>query len=222
MRSIVATPSVLAGITCIFVTGVTTQSPLTALPLALSPDSEFNFQLLINLGSIPYAAGNILSAARVIKPGSFESFNTTFYELAAETQALAEGYGSRNPVNPQDTYFAASAYWRSADFFLHANWSDPLINSYWVGQTECFNKAIAALPVPGIRVTLPSDGFDTIGIYYAVDTSETKRPTMIIVQGYDAAQEDSYMQIGAAAVARGWNVLTGKDPYKSLSVSARP
>ena len=35
---------------------------------------------------------------------------------------------------------------------------------------------------------------------------------MIIVQGYDAAQEDSYMQLGASAVQRGWNVLVVEGP----------
>jgi dienelactone hydrolase len=194
------------------VEAATQKAALASLPLALSPDPEFNFQLLINIGQIPFAAGDILAAASVLEPNNFYSFNTTFAELANSTYAAAEKAAVPNPVNGRNTYFAASNYYRSADFFLHGNWSDPLIDEYWIGQTNAFNKAIASLPVPGQRVTLPADGFDTIGIYYAVDNSTKKSPTLIIIQGYDAAQEDSYMQIGASAIQRGWNVLTIEGP----------
>lgn len=190
----------------------TQKAALASLPLALSPDPEFNFQLLISLGQLPYAAGDILAAAAVLVPNSFYSFNTTFAVLANATYAAAEVASVANPVNGQNTYFAASNYYRSADFFLHGNWSDPLIDEYWTGQTLAFNKAIASLPVPGQRITLPADGFDTIGTFYVVENSTTKRRTLVIIQGYDAAQEDSYMQMGASAIQRGWNVLTIEGP----------
>ncbi|KAI1611856.1 Alpha/Beta hydrolase protein [Exophiala viscosa] len=190
----------------------TQKAALASLPLALSPDPEFNFQLLISLGSLPYAAGDILAAAAVLVQNSFYSFNTTFAVLANATYAAAEKAAVPNPVNARNTYFAASNYYRSADFFLHGNWSDPLIFEYWTGQTLAFNKAIASLPVPGRRITLPADGFETVGTYFAVDNSTTKRRTLVIIQGYDAAQEDSYMQMGASAIQRGWNVLTIEGP----------
>ena len=213
MHLSVALASALAGAICTSrVEAAIQKAALASLPLALSPDPEFNFQLLISLGQIPFAAGDILAAASVLEPNNFYSFNTTFAVLANSTYAAAEKAAVPNPVNGQNTYFAASNYYRSADFFLHGNWSDPLIDEYWIGQTNAFNKAIASLPVPGKRVTLPADGFDTIGIYYAVDHSTKKRPTLIIIQGYDAAQEDSYMQMGASAIQRGWNVLTIEGP----------
>lgn len=216
MRFSLASPPVLASVCCALFSTASTQavkSPLAALPLPISPDPSFNFQMLISLGSIPYSAGDVLAAARLIEPNNFYSFNSTFYELAVGKMAAASAAAAaQSPVNAQNTYFAASNYFRSADFYLHGNWSDPLIDSYWVNQTECFNKAIATLPVPGKRVTLTSDGFNTIGIYFAPNKLPQKRPTLIIVQGYDAAQEDSYMQMGAAAVQRGWNVLTLEGP----------
>jgi hypothetical protein len=169
--------------------------------------------MFISIGSIPNSAADILAAVCVIGPGSFYSFNTTFYELAVGKMTVAEKAAvAHSPVNAQNTYFAALNYFRSADFYLHCNWSDPLIDVYWVNQTEYFNKAITTLPVPGKRVALPSDGFNTVRIYFAPNKLPKKRPTLIIVQGYDTAQEDSYMQVRAAAVQRGWNVLTLEGP----------
>jgi hypothetical protein len=173
------------------------QTPLDALPLPLSKDDSFNFQLLLGLSFARYSAGDpaeILAAAQVIQPGSFHSFNSTFYKLANNSQHIADtSSGSRaKRLNTRDTYFAASSYWRSADFYNHGNWSDPLIETYWKHQTYCFNKAMSTLPIPGQRVTIPADGFDAIGIFYGqANNSTTKRPTLLIGNGYDGAQEDS-------------------------------
>ncbi len=93
-------------------------------------------------------------------------------------------------MNARETYFAAASYYRAADFYLHGNWSDPRINVFWDLQTECYNKAIASLPTPGQRMTIPAQGFDIPVIFYAADQSSAnvKRKTIIMGNGYDAAQ----------------------------------
>jgi hypothetical protein len=63
--------------------------------------------------------------------------------------------------------FRASTYFRSADFYLHGDWSDSRINSLWVQQAAAFNTAMSLLPVPGKRATLKGEGFDIPTIYYA-------------------------------------------------------
>ena len=191
-----------------------TESPLGSLPLPLSNDESFNFQLLILLGLAHYAAADaadVLAAANVIRVGNFTSYNTTFYTLANYSQTAAD-QALGNRVNARDSYFAAASYYRNADFYLHGNWSDPLIDWYWAEQRACFDKAIAALPMPGARVTIPAQGFDTVGIFFAVDNSTTKRPTLLLGNGYDAAQEDSFHQMGIAALERGWNVMVYEGP----------
>jgi cephalosporin-C deacetylase-like acetyl esterase len=115
-------------------------------------------------------------------------------------------------MTAQDNYFLCANYYRQADFYLHANWSDPLINWYWKKQTSCFNNAIATLPVPGERVTIPADGFSTIGIFCKPDNSSTPRPTILVGNGYDAAQEDSLHSSGFAFLEKGWNVMTYEGP----------
>lgn len=70
-------------------------------------------------------------------------------------------------------------------------------------QTACFDKALALLPVPGWCVTLKGDGFDIPAIFYAVDPpnsrEHTKRPTLIVCNGYDGSQEEMLHVTGLAA-----------------------
>ena len=167
-------------------------SVLDAGPYTFIDDDQFNFFFLSKLATVRNRGGllpDYLSAAQFIEPLNMTSFNMTFYQLAERTRQIAES--TADPVSAQDYYFAAANYYRAADFYLHANWTDPHIMSYFDLQTTCFNNAIAGLPAPGQRVTIPADGFDTIGIFYAVDNSSQARPTILIGNGYDGWQEDT-------------------------------
>jgi pimeloyl-ACP methyl ester carboxylesterase len=187
--------------------------------LQLSTDSEFNFQFLIALGNAITGGsdiGPVLGAAKNIKAGDFASYSEEFYSLANYTKAQAESLDNAyDPVNVRETWFSTAHYFRRADFFLHGNWSNPLINSLWAEQTSAFNKAIAALPIPGKRVRIPATkgNFTVEAIWYAASEKEDRPlPTLIIGNGFDAAQEDSYHYFVAAALARGWNCITYEGP----------
>lgn len=192
--------------------------------LPLSSDDSYNFQNLVALGTAPYRGSDIaevLKAASVIVPGDYESFSSAFCALADQTKSAAEDpYNARNPVNVRDTYFAASTYYRNADFYLHGNWSDPRINDYWDKSLDCFEKANAALRIPGVSMQFPASGGENFTIearYFAVDKPVTgkapvKRPTIILCNGYDGSQEDMYHNVGVAALERGFNVITYEGP----------
>lgn len=143
MRFSIACPSTLASLCCVmfYIPQLKRQkrrwppSPSQSAPVKLSTS-----RCSSPSARSPYSAADVLAAARVIESGSFYSFNSTFYELAVGKMAVAEkAVVARNPVSEQKTYFAASNYFRCADFYLHGNWSDPLIDVSWVNQTECFN-----------------------------------------------------------------------------------
>jgi hypothetical protein len=187
--------------------------------LQLSTDSAFNFQFLIALGNALTGGSDItpvLGAAKNIKAGNFTSYSEQFYMLANYTKAQAESpENAYDPVNVRDTWFSASHYFRRADFYLHRNWSNPLITSLWAEQTAAFNMALAALPIPGERIRIPATkgNFTIEAIWYAASEKvDRKLPTLIIGNGYDAAQEDSYHYFVASALARGWNCITYEGP----------
>jgi pimeloyl-ACP methyl ester carboxylesterase len=188
--------------------------------LLLNNDTNFHFQILNTLGGAKYSGGDIspvLDAAHSIEPGNFTSFSDAFYNLAYTTKAAAmDAENSYSSINVRDTWFAASTYFRSADFYLHGNWSDPLINELWNEQLFAFDKAIAALPIPGKRLQIPSDNFTVEAIWYSASTEAFRRPTLILGNGYDGSQEDLYHTIVVPALARGWNCITYEGPGQPL------
>lgn len=193
----------------------TANSPL----LLLSNDSTMNFDLLTPLGESITGGGDIgpiLGAAKDIKAGNMTSFSEVFYKLANDTKAQAEDpENAYDPLNVRDTWFSAASYFRKADGYLHGNWSNPLINSLWIEHIEAFDKGIASLPIPGKRIRIPATegNFTVEAIWYSASESKhDKLPTLIIGNGFDAAQEDSYHNFVAPALARGWNCITYEGP----------
>ena len=194
----------------------TDQSPPT---LQLGNDTAFNFEYLVALqNSLSGGAdiGPVLGVAKNIKPGDFDSYRDEFYRLANATKAQAEDpENAYDPINVRDSWFSASHYYRRTDVYIHRNWSNPLIKTVWDEQTAAFDKAIAALPIPGKRVQIPSPerNLTVEAIWYSASGDPSaKLPTLIVGNGFDAAQEDSYHYFCAAALARGWNCITYEGP----------
>lgn len=197
-------------------TNGTDASPPT---LQLSDDTAFSSEFHVALQNSLSGGADIspvLGAAKNIKPGDFDSYHQEFYKLANATKAQAEDpINAYDSVNVRDTWFSASQYFRRADVYIHRNWSNPLIESVWDEQTAAFDKAIAALPIPGQRVQIRSivGNLTVEAIWYSASKDPTaKLPTMIVGNGFDAAQEDSYHYYCAAALARGWNCITYEGP----------
>jgi pimeloyl-ACP methyl ester carboxylesterase len=121
-------------------------------------------------------------------------------------------------MNVRDTWFSTATYFRRADFLIHQNWSNPDIITLWAEQTSAFNKAIAALPIPGERIRIPArkQNFTIEAIWYGASTSKTaKLPTLVVGNGFDAAQEDSYHSFCAPVVLRGWNCIMYEGPGRN-------
>ncbi|KAI1768420.1 Alpha/Beta hydrolase protein [Hypoxylon sp. FL1150] len=199
--------------------GVTNSTDEGLPTFQLGNNTAFNFEYLVALqNSLSGGAdiGPVLGAVKDITPGDFDSYRDVFYKLANATKAQAEDPdNSYSPANVRDSWFSASHYFRRTDVYIHRNWSNPLIKTVWDEQTAAFDKAIAALPIPGKRVQLPSAGrnFTVEAIWYsASEDQNAKLPTLIVGNGYDAAQEDSYHYYCAAALARGWNCVTYEGP----------
>lgn len=186
----------------------------------LSTNSNFHFQLLNSLaGAINSGAdiGPVLGAAKDIEAGNFTSFSKAFHGLAITTKAAAlDLENAYDIINVRDTWFAAATYFRNADFYLHGNWSNPLINSLWDEQIDAFDRAITALTIPGRRLRIAADNFTVEAIWYGASSEVALRPTLILGNGYDGSQEDLYHTIVVPALARGWNCITYEGPGQPL------
>lgn len=194
--------------------------------LPLSSDPTFNFFLLTPLQFALTGGADIspvLGVANTIIPGNMTSYYHEFYKLANQTKHQAQDPDSAyDAINVRDTWFSASNYFRRADFLLHSDWSNPELMALWAEQTSAFDKAIAALPVPGQRVRIPTKRNYTVeAIWYGTQDSSSssnnssakeKRPTLVVVNGFDASQEDSYHSFCSPALLRGWNCMTYEGP----------
>ncbi|KAL4966323.1 alpha/beta hydrolase [Aspergillus stella-maris] len=204
-------------------TNTTSESPT----YPLSPSPFFDLQFIIALQDALSGGADIapvLGAAKNTIPHSFESFSDHFYKLANETKAAAlDPDNAYDAINVRDTWFAASQYFRRADDYIHSNWSDPRIDELWREQADAFDRGIAALDCPGERVKIPAsvsgsnETFDVEAIWFGAPGSrfqdqDKKRPTLIVGNGFDAWQEDSYHIFVAPALARGYNAITYEGP----------
>lgn len=181
----------------------------------LSTDADFHFEILRVLGFAPYEGsdiGEVLVAANKIQSGNMESFHDAFYTIATQVHNSSTSIdAAKNPISARNAFFRASSYFRSADFYLHGNWTDSRIYSLWDQQLAAFNSAIALLPVPGQRVVLNTSGFEIPTVFYGTGIPGP-RPTIIMCNGYDGSQEEMYHYIGKAVLERGWNVITYEGP----------
>src|SRR5687767_10016449 len=179
----------------------------------LSKDPEFHYEILRAMATATAEGGDlgeVLVAAQKIQAHDFESFFSAFNDLAIRVHKRAKSIDKvKHPVSARNMFFKASTYYRSADFFLHGNWSDPRINSLWEKQLDAFDSAMALLPVPGQRVVLnaTNDNFSIPAIFFG-SGKPGPQPTIILGNGYDGAQEEMYHVAGAAALLRGINVIT--------------
>lgn len=188
--------------------------------LQLSQDESFHYELLRTLSHARYNGadvGEVLEAAGAISVGNIESFYEAFNALAVRVNKQAEAIdATKYPVSARDGFFRASTYFRAADFYLHGNADDIRITDLWNRQRAAFDKAIALLTIPGERFILhAADGnFEIPGIYYRSNSADESgsRPTIILGNGYDGAQEEMLHVMGFAALDRGFNVITYEGP----------
>ncbi len=80
-------------------------------------------------------------------------------------------------------------------------------------QTETFRAGAALLASPPEVLAIPYEGTTLPGYFFrAAADDATRRPTVILTDGYDGTVEELYFAYGAAALERGYNVLAFDGP----------
>jgi len=184
-------------------------------PALVFTDKEFAFELTRTLAAA-YAGeadiGECLATASRIKEGDFESWYTGWkktadYFRAAGDQSLAAGH----PVTAREAYYRAATYYRTAEFFLHGDPSDPRIVETWGKSRGAFRDALALDTVPYEIVAIPYENTTLPGYFYKVDASGKARPLLIVQTGFDGCQEELH-PYAMEGIKRGYNVLTFEGP----------
>lgn len=187
-------------------------------PVVFADDTSFWFETLRVLGATAYGGadvGEVLTTAQAITAGDYDSWydqwlGTADWVAAEAEKALAAGHF----VSARDGLMRASNYYRSADFYLHGNPSDPRIAHAYIRARETFIAGAALLDPPVEPIEIPYENTVLRGYFYPAvgRTDSGPIPTIIMHSGFDGTCEEMHWLGAAAAQERGYNVVTFDGP----------
>jgi len=179
-------------------------------------DQAFSFELLRAVGYAPYGGadlGECLATAERIKEGDLESWHTEWLTTAERIQAIAEeALAKQHAISAREAFLRASNYYRTAEFFLHTDPTDPRVAATWRASRACFASAARLFSPPFEPVEIPFEDTTLPAYFYKPDNTSTPRPTLIFHGGFDSIVEELYFAGAAAALRRGYNCLTFDGP----------
>ena len=179
-------------------------------------DQAFSFEALRAIGHTAYGGADIgecLATAYHIKEGDLESWHDEWARMAFRVRTFAdESLARGHTVSAREAYLRASNYYRTAEFFLHVDPTDPRIGTTWESSVECFSEATKLFSPQFEAIEIPYDGTTLPGYFYCVDDSNTPRPTLILHGGFDSTLEELYFFGAVAALRRGYNCLAFDGP----------
>ncbi len=139
----------------------------------------------------------------------FEQWSAT----AAVVAALAEREAAAgNRESARLAYLRASTYHRTAGVMLLGAPLDRRLVSAYRAQAEMFQRAIALMDVPAETIAIPFEDTVLPGYFFRPARDGHRRATVVLTGGYDGTAEELYFANGAAALARGYNVLAFDGP----------
>jgi pimeloyl-ACP methyl ester carboxylesterase len=183
-------------------------------------DESFSFELLRALGYASYGGADIgecLATASRIVEGDFTSWYREWAAVAERVQAIGErALKEGRLVSARDALMRASTYHRSSEFYLHGL-DDAAALRAWRASRETFVKAAKLTPWTFEVLAIPFEG-TTLPAYFFRPPGDSARPTLLLDNGFDGTQEESYFNIGLAALERGYNVLTFEGPGQGAAI----
>jgi pimeloyl-ACP methyl ester carboxylesterase len=182
----------------------------------LMQDNLFEAQMLRALGYTPYGGADIgeclATVARI--PGTDrDAWHREWLATAERSVREAESSAaSGRRASARGAFFRAANYFRTAGLFAMEAPAGPRLVEPHRREVESFRRGAALLDVPPQIVEIPYEGTSLPGYFFRPSADGTPRPTLILTTGYDGTAEELYFANGAAALARGYNVLAFDGP----------
>jgi pimeloyl-ACP methyl ester carboxylesterase len=179
-------------------------------------DETYYFELLRTLGHTYFGGADInecFATAHRIKEGDDEGWYEQWIETARRVMAVGEkSEKGGHPISAGEAYLRASNYFRTAEFFLHADQSDTRAYEAWKMSRDCFVKSIPYLPFSTRAVEIPFEGTTLPGYFIRGEGGPKRAPLVIVHSGFDGTSEEESMGNGFAAAKRGYNCLVIDGP----------
>jgi hypothetical protein len=183
-------------------------------------DPTINLQVLFALGAAAYGAsevGEVFTAIDQIRSrgSSDRAVFEVFLDWGRRTRERAEHaarHGRR--VTARDCYLRAAMYLDQALFFTLASTTPTRSHEGRVYRemNACFTAAAGLMTPSFTKVAIPYRGRRLPGWLLTPAGPAVRRPTVILNNGSDGQNIDSYVYGGAAALDRGWNALIFEGP----------
>ena len=192
-------------------------------------EPTFSFELLRAASYGLYGGseiGEVLSTAKQIRQGDFESWYIAWQRTAARIEAVAnQALDKGHRVSAGQAFLRASNYYRTAEFFLAPD--DPRCPATFEKSRTTFWQFLGLSGMCVEQVRIPYEGTTLPGYFYRVDDSSFPRRALLALPGFDSTGEELYFFAAAAALQRGYNVLTIEgpgqgEPLRVQHLPARP
>jgi pimeloyl-ACP methyl ester carboxylesterase len=188
----------------------------------LMKDELFEAQLLRTMGYAPFGAADIgecLATAGRIAGTDLDEWHDQWLATADRVRGVAEvSAAAGHSESARSGFFRASNYFRTAGLFAMGSPIDARLVAAHRLEVESFRRGAALMEQPPEIVTIPYEGCTMPGYLFRPDGESRPRPTVILTNGYDGTAEELYFTNGAAALARGYNVLTFDGPGQGAMI----
>jgi hypothetical protein len=178
-------------------------------------DESFSYELLRAVGYASYGGADIgecLETASRIPEGDFLGWYRAWKHTADRVAAIGDrALKQGHRVSARDAFLRAANYYRTGEFYLHGLDNVAALASSRLGRAN-FQHAIALMPHRSQKLAIPYEGTTLPGHLFQPATDGGPRPTLLVCTGFDGTQEELYMNVGMAAMERGYNVLTFEGP----------
>jgi hypothetical protein len=178
-------------------------------------DESFSYELLRAVGYASYGGADIgecLETASRIREGDFLGWYRAWKHTADRISAIGErALQQGHRVSARDAFLRAANYYRTGEFYLHGLDDAAALETSRLGRAN-FEQAIGLMPHRYEKVEIPYEGTTLPGYLFQPTLDRGSRPTLLVCTGFDGTQEELYMNVGLAAMERGYNVLTFEGP----------
>lgn len=186
-------------------------------------DSSQSFEALRAAGYAAYGGadlGEVLVTCREIPEGDDEAWSSRWAATAARIESIGrEALAGGHHVSAREALLRASNYYRCADFYRREDPdNDPESKRLAKASQDTFADAAVLLDTPAQRVDIPYEDTTLPGYVFFVDDSGATRPSVLFHGGFDSTLEEDYPAMAAAALRRGYNVITFDGPGQGRNI----
>ncbi len=182
----------------------------------LLKDELLDAQLLRAVVAAGYGGadlGECLATARRTNERDLDSWYEQWTVTATTVARLAESETKAgNQTSARLAFLRAWTYHRTAGVILLGAPLDERLATAYRAQAAMFTEATLLMEVPVERIGIPFGAITLPGYFFCAAADGRRRATVILTGGYDGTAEELYFANGAAALARGYNVLAFDGP----------